>query len=209
VAGAAISFSPTNLAFGTQKVETISNVQTTTLTNTGTTPLNVTNIQQSTNPAVFGQVNNCGGGASNSTNFSLAAGNSCTLSVIFAPHTIGLQTGVMTITSNATAATNGVQLGLTGTGTLNPPVCSLTAKPSRIQTGRSSTLTATCSSTGIAYSWTGGTCAGTTVSTCSVSPTVTTTYGVTGTNSYGSSSAAATVTVKDVDLTPILMLLLD
>jgi hypothetical protein len=38
---------------------------------------------------------------------------------------------------------------------------------------------------------------------------LTTAYGVTGTNSFGSSTGSATVTVKPVDLTPILMLLLD
>ena len=90
-----------------------------------------------------------------------------------------------------------------------PTLCTLSARPGVTRAGHPSTLTALCVPAATSYNWTGGTCAGTTASTCSVTPTVTTAYGVTGTNSNGSGSASATVTVKAVDLTPILMLLLD
>jgi hypothetical protein len=62
----------------------------------------------------------------------------------------------------------------------------------------------------VTYTWTGGDCPASTGPTCTDAPVVTTLYGVTGRNSFGSSNAATTtVTVKSVDLTPILMLLLD
>jgi hypothetical protein len=89
------------------------------------------------------------------------------------------------------------------------PVCTLNAMPARIPPKRSSTLTVSCSPAATSYTWSGGTCAGKTASTCTVTPGATTTYSVTGTNSYGSTRSSATVTVKSVDLTPILMLLLD
>jgi hypothetical protein len=89
------------------------------------------------------------------------------------------------------------------------PVCILNAMPARIPPKRSSTLTVSCSPVATSYTWTGGICAGKTTSTCTVIPGATTNYTVTGTNSYGSTTSSATVTVKSVDLTPILMLLLD
>ena len=89
------------------------------------------------------------------------------------------------------------------------PICTLSARPAHISPGRPTTLTPTCAPAATSYAWTGGTCQGTTASTCTVTPAATTAYGFTGTNSYGSSTASATVTVKAVDLTPILMLLLD
>jgi hypothetical protein len=105
--------------------------------------------------------------------------------------------------------TNNGRAASSSTAVTMLPVCTLSANPVSIHKGHSSTLTASCSPTTTSYRWTGGTCAGKTVSTCTVSPGVTTTYGVTGTNSYGSSTSSAMVTVKAVDLTPILMLLLD
>jgi hypothetical protein len=91
-----------------------------------------------------------------------------------------------------------------------PPVCTLSATPSRVRKDGTSTLTPNCSPVATSYAWTGGTCQGTTGSTCTVTPVVTTTYGVTGTNGDGTGSpASTTVTVNSVDLTPILMLLLD
>ena len=90
------------------------------------------------------------------------------------------------------------------------PVCTLTALPATIRAGDSSTLTATCSPLATFYSWTGGTCTGTTAASCTVNPVATTSYSVIGSNSFGSSFAAsALVKIRAVDLTPILMLLLD
>jgi Leucine-rich repeat (LRR) protein len=79
--------------------------------------------------------------------------------------------------------------------TAAPPVCTLSASPSSIAAGASSTLTANCSPAATSYSWTGGACAGTNGSSCTVTPSTNTTYTVTGANSAGSGSASATVTV--------------
>jgi hypothetical protein len=92
----------------------------------------------------------------------------------------------------------------------NTLACTLTASPSDpIRPRQSSTLTASCNLAGASYSWTGVGCAGSTSASCTVTPAATTTYSVTGTKGLLSSTVSATVTVKAVDLTPILMLLLD
>jgi len=94
------------------------------------------------------------------------------------------------------AATQVVQ-SITVIAALTPPACTLTAAPSSIAPGGSSTLTASCSPAATGYTWTGGTCAGKTTSTCTVTPRSTTTYTVTGTNSAGTGNAAsASVVVK-------------
>jgi uncharacterized delta-60 repeat protein len=192
-----VSLTPTSIIFADQNVNTSSPAQTVTLTNTGGAAMGITSIQSSIN--VFAVTHSCGS--------SLAVHASCTLYVTFAPLVIGNRTGAITITSNPT---NSLLLAVSGTGAANAPSCTLSAMPAHIPpTGRSSTLTPTCTPAATSYSWTGGTCQGTTASTCTVTPTMTTPYSVTGTNSYGSSTASATVTVKSVDLTPILMLLLD
>ncbi|MBK7002493.1 MAG: serine protease [Rhodoferax sp.] len=77
-----------------------------------------------------------------------------------------------------------------------PPVCTLSANPSSVTAGSSSTLTATCTPAATTYIWTGGSCAGTSGSACTVTPATTTTYSVQGINAYGANQAAsATVTV--------------
>jgi len=89
----------------------------------------------------------------------------------------------------------------------NALACTLTAVPSDpIRPRQSATLTANCTPAATSYSWSDPACAG---ASCTVNPATTTTYSVTGTKSQLSSTASATVTVKSVDLTPILMLLLD
>ena len=76
-----------------------------------------------------------------------------------------------------------------------PPTCTLTATPASINSGGSSTLTATCSPAATSYAWT-NTGFAATASTGTVSPTGSTTYSVIGSNAAGSGNAAsATVTV--------------
>lgn len=87
--------------------------------------------------------------------------------------------------------------------------CTLKAVPAHIQRGRTITLTASCTTNAVAHTWTGGTCASGIAATCSDNPTVTTTYSVSSMDSTGLSSAPATLTVRPVDLMPVLMLLLD
>lgn len=198
VTASSVSFTPTSLSFSEQHVGSTSTAKSLVLTNTGASPVAITSIVPTGDFAATGCADP-----------SLAAGASCSLSVTFAPTAAGNQiVGSITLTSNA--ANSPYSAAMSGKGVAaNVPICTLTAAPARVTLGRSSTLTASCSPAATSFSWTGGTCAGTTAATCAVSPGATTTYGVTGTNSNGSGSASAIVTVKAVDLTPILMLLLD
>ncbi len=80
--------------------------------------------------------------------------------------------------------------------------CTLTATPSAITPGGSSTLTSSCSPSATSFVWTGGTCAGTTAASCTVTPLATTTYTVAGVSPEGTGIAASTtVTVFTLHLT--------
>lgn len=90
------------------------------------------------------------------------------------------------------------------------PVCTLVAQPPTPRKGASATLSASCSPQASSYAWSGGTCAPESSAVCMVTPLVTTRYSVVGRNASGAGAAAsAEVTVRTLDLTPILMLLLD
>ena len=99
-------FNPTKLTFGTHAVgsSTTLPVQ---LTNTGQTPLNISNIGVvGTNAGDFSQANNCPA--------ILAPTMSCTISVTFTPTVAGSRTGTLTVTDNVAAGKSTV--ALTGTG---------------------------------------------------------------------------------------------
>jgi hypothetical protein len=98
-----VSLSRTSLTFPAQKLGTSSSAQSVTLKNTGSASLTITSFRLSGN---FSQTNTCGS--------SVAAGASCTLSVTFRPTAAGTRTGAVTITDNASPATQTVSL--TGTG---------------------------------------------------------------------------------------------
>lgn len=151
--------------------------------------------------SVFKVTHSCGDG--------LSAGAFCSLTVTFTPEIAGTRVGAITVVSNAAGSPH--SLTVSGVGvSINAPVCTLTATPPLIRKNGASTLTASCSPAASSYVWTGGNCSGTTAATCVATPGITTAYSVTGANSYGSGSpASAQVTVKNIDLTPILMLLLD
>jgi hypothetical protein len=107
-----ISLSPAALQFGTQVVGTSSVPQTVTLANTGDLPLNISGIAVTgTNAADFGQTGTCGTG--------LAAGASCTISVIFTPTQSGPLTAAVTITDNGPGSPQSV--ALSGTGVSSGP----------------------------------------------------------------------------------------
>ena len=76
------------------------------------------------------------------------------------------------------------------------PDCVLTASPTSIVTGSSSTLAVSCTNSPTSYIWTGtGFASGSWTGT--VSPTTTTTYSVQGVNAYGTgTTTSATVTVS-------------
>jgi len=99
----AVNLSPSYLVFGTQTVGTTSNPQTASLTNIGGATLSISSIQTS---SYFSETNNCGS--------TLAPNSSCTISVTFKPIAVGPSTGKLTVTDNATPATQTVIL--TGDG---------------------------------------------------------------------------------------------
>ena len=105
----AVTISPTSLSFPAQPVGTSSSPQSLTLTNTGNSTLTITSITASGD---FFQTNTCGS--------SVAANASCAISVTFKPTAIGTRTGAVTVTDNASHATQTVSL--TGSGVLAPIV---------------------------------------------------------------------------------------
>jgi hypothetical protein len=187
-----VALNPTSLTFANQAVGTTSPAKTVTLTNTGNASLAISSVYS--NNSVYGVTTTCS--------------NVCTLNVTFRPTSAVSTYSSITIVSNAPGSPHYVQLNGTGVPG-SPPVCTLTPAPPTVARNGTSVLTSSCTNSPTSYTWTGGTCAGTTAATCTVTPAATTIYGVTGTNSAGSGAASATVTVRSIDLTPILMLLLD
>jgi sugar lactone lactonase YvrE len=98
-----VNFSTTSLSFGNQAVKTSSSAQTVTLNNIGAATLTITSFNSTGD---FSQTNTCGS--------SVAAGGSCTISVIFAPTTSGSRSGTISLSDNAAGSPQTVVL--TGTG---------------------------------------------------------------------------------------------
>ena len=196
-AAPAVSLNPTSLTFTNQAVGTTSAAQSVTLTNTGGAILNISRIDRYS--SVYGLTHNCS---------SLPSAASCTLNVTYSPTSAVSTLSTITVTSDAPGSTPIVVLNGNGVPPA-APVCTLSASPTSVPKNGTSVLTSSCTNSPTSYSWTGGNCAGSTAAACTVNPAATTTYGVTGTNSGGSGAASATVTVRAIDLTPILMLLLD
>jgi hypothetical protein len=108
---AAVSLSPTSLAFGNQSVGVTSTAQTVTLSNAGNAPLSITSLALTgTNASDFAQTNTCGG--------SVAVSGNCTISVTFTPAASGSRTASVSITDNASGSSQSVSLSGTGTAAL-------------------------------------------------------------------------------------------
>jgi hypothetical protein len=105
---------PTSLAFGNQIQSIPRAAQTVTLKNTGVDTLTITGFPI-TGSADFSQTNNCGG--------SLAAGSSCTLSIVFTPTSLSDKTATLSVNSDSIQAAPTVTL--TGSG-IAAPVAMLT-----------------------------------------------------------------------------------
>jgi hypothetical protein len=89
------TLTPTSLSFGTVSSGHSSAAQTATLMNTGTTPLIISSIAfTGTNPSNFTQTNTCPSSSS-----SLAAGNSCSISVTFKSGGT-IASAILTVTDN-------------------------------------------------------------------------------------------------------------
>ncbi|WP_249227779.1 discoidin domain-containing protein [Kutzneria sp. CA-103260] len=98
--GTTLSVAPASLTFASQAVNTTSNAQSVTVSNTGSAAAAISGI---TTSGDFAQSNTCGS--------SVAAGGSCTVSVTFTPTASGTRAGTLTISSNTPTT-----VALTGTG---------------------------------------------------------------------------------------------
>jgi hypothetical protein len=135
----AASLSPSGLTFTSQQVNTTSNAQTITVTNTSPVPLTITSITASPN---FAEQNQC--------TQPLAQGDICTVQVSFAPTGTGPLQGVLTVFGNM--ATGQVTAALSGTGLA---AGNIVLQPTSINFGNSLIGTAT-SAQNITSSNTGG-----------------------------------------------------
>ena len=126
--GAVVSLSSNVIAFPNQLVESDSAPQELTVTNTGDAALVFASIVASPE---FNQTNGC--------SFTIAPGSFCTISVVFRPIASGTRTGALTLTDNAVASPQVVNL----VGNGQAPVPTLTAvSPSSVGTaGAAFTLT--------------------------------------------------------------------
>jgi uncharacterized repeat protein (TIGR03803 family) len=113
----AVTFSPTNLNFGSQTVGASSSPLKTTLTNTGQGVLTIASIGiAGTNSNEFAQTNNCPA--------SLSPNASCSISVTFTPTAVGNANASVTIADNAPGSPQTVPLagiGVTGIS-FSPPI---------------------------------------------------------------------------------------
>jgi len=111
-----VTLLPNKISFGNQPIGSASAAQTTTLKNTGHSLLVITSIAVAgPNPGDFAQTNNCGA--------TLAAGASCTFSVVFTPTAGGNRSATLNISDNAGGSPQHASLTGTGIGpmaTLNP-----------------------------------------------------------------------------------------
>jgi hypothetical protein len=101
----AVSLAPGSLTFTTQLIGTNSNAQVATLTNTGTSTVNITGI---TTTGPYSQTNNCPA--------SFVAAANCTINVVFTPTKAGTLTGTVNVADNAPNSPQ--KVALTGTGTV-------------------------------------------------------------------------------------------
>lgn len=100
-----VSFSPTApLAFKKRSVGTTSPAQKVTLTNTGKTELKISSMKVA---GQFGMTSTC--------SKSVAAGESCTISVTFSPKSGGAKSGTVTINDSASSKPQVIELSGTGT----------------------------------------------------------------------------------------------
>ncbi|WP_051367976.1 choice-of-anchor D domain-containing protein [Hamadaea tsunoensis] len=102
---ATLSANPAGLTFPATNAGSASAAQNVTVSNTGTAAATLSSIAASGD---YTQTNTCGG--------TIAAGASCTVSVVFRPTASGSRTGVLTVPSTATNSP--LNVTLTGTGTV-------------------------------------------------------------------------------------------
>lgn len=114
--GPAVTLAPATVAFPDQPVGTLSDPQTVTLSNTGTTALTVRGISL-TGDADFAQTSTCPLAPS-----TLAAGASCTISVTFRPTVTGSRSATLAVSDDAAGSPHQATLAGSGTPALAPAV---------------------------------------------------------------------------------------
>jgi hypothetical protein len=127
--GLGVSLSPASLTFGSQNVGTTSAAQSITLTNGGTSQLNVISIIASGD---FSQTNTCGS--------SLAGNGSCTISVTFAPSAAGSRTGYITLSASDPLAIH--TANLSGSGQASSSTVSVTPRAASVTSTQQQQFTA-------------------------------------------------------------------
>ena len=103
MANSDVKLFPTTLTFGDVVIGTTSPAKDVTLTNDGTTTLDITKIAiAGTDPKDFAQANSCGR--------SLARGANCVIKVTFKPTASGTRTAVLKISDNAAGSPQTIPL---------------------------------------------------------------------------------------------------
>ncbi len=154
---AVVSLSPTTLQFSGVAVGGSSSAQVVTLSNLGNATLNIRDVQTTGD---FAQTNNCPS--------TLSAGDSCTVSVTFAPTVSGNRTGTLTITDNGPGSPQSVALSGAGSDF----ILTTSTNSTSVKAGATATFALTVSPVGGSFSsQIQFTCSGAPASsTCSVSP---------------------------------------
>jgi hypothetical protein len=156
-----VTLSPLSLVFGSVAAGAVSTAQEVTLTNSGTAVLQITQVSASTN---FRETNTCGA--------SVAAGKSCTLSVTFAPTSIGTLTGILAITDNAPGSPQSVELSGMGAAGIALAVASGSSGSASVTAGDTATYMLTIGGQGVGGTATLSCTGAPRGATCSVPPSV-------------------------------------
>jgi hypothetical protein len=120
--GPAVTLTPTALTFGNTVVSTTSTGKNVTVTNTGSATLNIAGITASGDFALVASTKPCGS--------TLAAGKNCVIRVTFSPTQLGVRTGNITITDDASNSPQKVPLSGKGVppAALTPGSATYTAR---------------------------------------------------------------------------------
>jgi hypothetical protein len=110
--GTAVSLSPASLSFPSQSAGAGGTPQTVTLSNLGSSPINIWQIAaRGANAADFSESSTCGA--------TLAAGNNCGITVTFTPSAAGTRSASLLISDDGGGSPQLVSLSGTGSG--DPP----------------------------------------------------------------------------------------
>jgi uncharacterized repeat protein (TIGR03803 family) len=196
-----IAFGPGALTFASQDVGIPSSTESITLTAAGTEPLTITSISVGGDFALTTTATSCpySGGA-------IAAGESCTIDLIFSPTAAGSRNGKVTVVDNASGSPQSVIL--LGTGFIPPPAATpnFSIPPGTYNPGLVVAIADATPGAAIYYTTNGA--APTTSSTLYTSPiqvnSTATIQAIAAASGYSASAvAAATYTITVATLSPV------